>query len=306
MGEEFPVGFTSDFAALNETENDVVSTSGANNLIRRAVNFANTWDVDPMLGPLQNNGGPTLTHALDPSSPALNAGSNLLNLSTDQRGASFSRVVASIADIGAFERQTPTGPTLPGDYNRDNVVNAADYVVWRKTLNSLVEPYAGADGNGNGTVDAADLAVWKQNFGATSSAGAGSSQPPSQSDTSAETPALPPLTILAPNPLAADVSMVHDTLLSRWHNRPRTAGIRVDSIKSPAVNDSAQDAALLAVLADRDWVARPESRKGVLLTTEHDKAATNIAPIHEPTTHFHRLTSKLPTTSSLRPEIVPP
>jgi hypothetical protein len=75
-------------------------------------------------------------------------------------------------------------------------------------------------------------------------------------------------------------------------------------MNSRAVNDSAQDAALLAVLADRNWVARPEFGKGVVVTTEHDNAATNIARINEPTTHFHRLTTKLPTTSSLRPEIV--
>ncbi|MGA9341798.1 MAG: choice-of-anchor Q domain-containing protein, partial [Rhodanobacteraceae bacterium] len=58
---------------------------------------------DPLLLPLADNGGPTLTHALDPSSVALDAGSNPDALVNDQRGAGFARVVGAGADIGAFE-----------------------------------------------------------------------------------------------------------------------------------------------------------------------------------------------------------
>jgi hypothetical protein len=35
-------------------------------------------------------------------------------------------------DIGAFERQ-PIPPAVFGDYNHNGLVDAADYVVWRKT-----------------------------------------------------------------------------------------------------------------------------------------------------------------------------
>ncbi|MFO1020692.1 MAG: choice-of-anchor Q domain-containing protein [Planctomycetales bacterium] len=38
----------------------------------------NTVPIDPLLGPLANNGGPTKTHALLPGSPALNAGKDVL------------------------------------------------------------------------------------------------------------------------------------------------------------------------------------------------------------------------------------
>lgn len=57
--------------------------------------------LDPMLGPLQNNGGPTATHAVLEGSPAINAGSNLPGLETDQRGEP--RVQQGVPDIGAFE-----------------------------------------------------------------------------------------------------------------------------------------------------------------------------------------------------------
>ncbi|MBZ0222214.1 MAG: hypothetical protein K8F35_04220 [Dokdonella sp.] len=56
---------------------------------------------DPMLLALAFNGGPTRTHALAAASPAIDAGSNPLALTIDQRG--YARVVGPGADIGAFE-----------------------------------------------------------------------------------------------------------------------------------------------------------------------------------------------------------
>ncbi len=52
-----------------------------------------------------------------------------------------------------------------GDYNLDQQVDAADYVMWRKAVGSAVDPYSGADGSGNGTVDEADHNVWRASFG---------------------------------------------------------------------------------------------------------------------------------------------
>jgi len=59
--------------------------------------------IDPLLGPLQNNGGPTFTHALLPGSPAVDTGTNALAPATDQRGPGFPRIINGIIDIGAFE-----------------------------------------------------------------------------------------------------------------------------------------------------------------------------------------------------------
>jgi hypothetical protein len=63
------------------------------------------------------------------------------------------------------------GPALPADYNDDNLVDAADYVVWRKTLNQSVAHFSGADGDGDGTIDQDDHGVWRANFGRTLEAG---------------------------------------------------------------------------------------------------------------------------------------
>jgi hypothetical protein len=61
--------------------------------------------LDPRLGPLQDNGGPTQTMALRPDSPALNAADNTNAPVTDQRG--LARMVGGANDIGAYEYQGP-------------------------------------------------------------------------------------------------------------------------------------------------------------------------------------------------------
>lgn len=65
-------------------------------------------NTDPMLGPLQDNGGPTFTCALLPGSPAINAGDPSFTQPPDfdQRGPGFPRVAYGRIDIGAFEVQT--------------------------------------------------------------------------------------------------------------------------------------------------------------------------------------------------------
>jgi len=81
--------------------------AGANNLIvssdAKVALPADTLQVDPLLAPLADNGGPTQTHALAPTSPAIDRGNNVAGLDTDQRGAGFRRSLGSAPDIGAFE-----------------------------------------------------------------------------------------------------------------------------------------------------------------------------------------------------------
>jgi hypothetical protein len=67
-------------------------------------------NTDPMLGPLQDNGGPTFTHDLLAGSHAINAGDpNFVPPPDyDQRGPGYARVRNGRIDIGSFEVQTPT------------------------------------------------------------------------------------------------------------------------------------------------------------------------------------------------------
>jgi hypothetical protein len=61
--------------------------------------------IDPKLGPLADNGGPTQTMALLPGSPAINSGDNTDAPAFDQRGPGYARIVNGIIDIGAFQFQ---------------------------------------------------------------------------------------------------------------------------------------------------------------------------------------------------------
>jgi hypothetical protein len=63
---------------------------------------------------------------------------------------------------------------LPGDYNRDGTVDAADYTVWRDSLGQTGD--LAADGNEDNSVDDDDYLLWRENFGRTEpGSGAGTS-----------------------------------------------------------------------------------------------------------------------------------
>ena len=94
-----------------------MNSNGHNLSSDATCNFNNTGDLnntDPLLGPLQNNGGPTQTEALLAGSPAIDAGNpngctdgsgNLLT--TDQRGRPRpDKEDSNGCDMGAYERQS--------------------------------------------------------------------------------------------------------------------------------------------------------------------------------------------------------
>ena len=128
--------------------------------------------ADAMLGPLADNGGPTFTHALLTGSPAIDAGDPAAVAgmdgvpANDRSGTAYTRVHGGRIDIGALELQ-PTPAIFFGDYNQNGDVDAADYILWRKTLGSSVANYSGADGDGDGVVDQDDYGVWRAHFGQT-------------------------------------------------------------------------------------------------------------------------------------------
>jgi hypothetical protein len=65
---------------------------------------------------------------------------------------------------------------LPGDFNGDDVVDAADYTVWRDNLDTTFDLSGNGDemGGSAGIVDSADYSLWKTHFGETPDAGSGS------------------------------------------------------------------------------------------------------------------------------------
>jgi hypothetical protein len=76
--------------------------------------------------------------------------------------------------LSAAEVEAVRLSTLPlvGDYNNNGLVDAADYVAWRRTLGQSVTAGTGADGNGDGQITQADYDVWRANFGQSAGSGA--------------------------------------------------------------------------------------------------------------------------------------
>lgn len=71
-----------------------------------------TADGDPRLGPLQDNGGKSKTHALLSGSAAIDAGNNTSCLTVDQRG--IQRPEGASCDIGSFELEKGGWFVIPG------------------------------------------------------------------------------------------------------------------------------------------------------------------------------------------------
>ena len=94
---------------VTTSTNNLIGDAGSAGGLTNNVNGNNVgYAVASVLNPtLANNGGPTLTHALVANSPAFNAGLNVNipnGVTTDQRGAGFTRILEGTVDIGAVEQ----------------------------------------------------------------------------------------------------------------------------------------------------------------------------------------------------------
>jgi hypothetical protein len=120
--------------------------------------------TDPGLFPLGLNGGPTFTHALEPDSPALDAGdpgavSGVGNVPEfDQRGGGFDRVLGFI-DVGSFEANlAPVIPFDPADLNQDGFVDGLDLGILLGNWGMNVSPEEG-ELNDTTPVNGLDLGI---------------------------------------------------------------------------------------------------------------------------------------------------
>ncbi len=151
--------------------------------------------IDPLLGPLANNGGPTQTHALLAGSLAIDAGDPAAMAGVgdtpefDQRGMPFARVSAGRIDMGAVELidgdfnddgfytytdiDELVGAIAPGtndttyDLNSDGLVDLTDRDIWLAVAGAANldthDPFLLGDANLDGVVDGQDFIIWNAN-----------------------------------------------------------------------------------------------------------------------------------------------
>ncbi|NOZ39392.1 MAG: hypothetical protein GXP24_04100 [Planctomycetes bacterium] len=168
---ESVAGLTNSFVSLgyNVIGKGLPLALGAFNQIGDQANI-----VDPGLGPLTPiNGGPTATHALLPTSPAINAGDPNAVAgvgdvpANDQRGAGFTRVNIGRIDVGSYESDlSPVLASTAADFDSDGDVDGSDFLAWQRGFGLLVgaTPSDG-DATGDGAVDGDDLTIWETDYG---------------------------------------------------------------------------------------------------------------------------------------------
>jgi hypothetical protein len=94
------------------------------------------------------------------------------DISLDGRFVAFTSNWGDSGRLDVFVLAIPDLPIdLPGDYNHDGIVDAADYSVWRDSLGQSGVGLA-ADGNHNNIIDSGDYSVWTTHFGQVAGSGA--------------------------------------------------------------------------------------------------------------------------------------
>ena len=107
--------FAGNIAPLGPDISGTIHGQSSNNLVQVSTgatfdsgSVGNILDEDPLLGPLTLGSDLTATHALLANSPAIDRGSSLSGIETDQRGEQRNQGIAP--DIGAFETEPTTTP----------------------------------------------------------------------------------------------------------------------------------------------------------------------------------------------------
>jgi hypothetical protein len=125
---------------------------------------------------------------------------------------------------------------LLGDYNGNGVVDAADYVVWRRTFGqSVVVPGSGADGDKSGDIGPADYDIWRTHFGTAAPAMSGSIS-------------------AVPEPYAASLAIVGlGIVLTRFRSRRGVEFLTRHPMETPAT----RPCQIPAWFASRFWCKSP-------------------------------------------------
>jgi Dockerin type I domain len=144
------------------------------------------WDMDPAAGastidswsPVNDTTGDSATIDLirTPVPKTLYDPNHLRTIRVKSTNTKLEIFGTSVSGFGGVRLNAiELNAVIAGDYNKNGVVDAADYLVWRKSDGQTgVTPGSGADGDGNGTINSLDFDFWKARFGNPTGTGSGS------------------------------------------------------------------------------------------------------------------------------------
>jgi N-acetylmuramoyl-L-alanine amidase len=180
--------------------------------------------------------------------------------------ANRAAVIERVFDFFGLEASVPDN----ADFNDDGFVDAADYVVWRKTSGMSVAPGTLGDANHDGQVNNDDFVIWKSQFHTTPPAPGGGA---SAGGGAVVASAIETASVSASSPVPTAVEALSDTNL-----RPaREAAFSV----LPSSIKAARGARRLAELRERIADANPDDTFAVLATLslgeQHDDSEQTCA-----------------------------
>jgi hypothetical protein len=90
---------------------------------------------------------------------------SITNLLLPAAGTYFARITGADDTVQLYQLSLTATEILLGDYNKNGVVDGADYVVWRNMQGQSVTQGTGADGDFDGQITTTDYDVWRSHFG---------------------------------------------------------------------------------------------------------------------------------------------
>jgi hypothetical protein len=101
--------------------------------------------------------GPLTVLAMAPGQTSLGMRHNQVNF--------FEGAIAKVRFTPSVVEPVNFLSVVLGDYDRNGIVEHADYVLWKSTFgNTVSAPGYGADGNFDGLINAADYTVWRDHL----------------------------------------------------------------------------------------------------------------------------------------------
>jgi hypothetical protein len=166
---ESPFTFSFDGYSVTSASGSL-ATAGWTSLQDQAAGGGNWFETSPInsnqLGELKRSGSTSLSQGT-----SFNLGNIFNPAGTRDLVLKFITSGEGTARTGAVDYiATPAG--VPGDYNQNGIVDAADYVFWRNVLGTAAA-LPNRDPGQAGNIGQADYDFWRRNFGKTSGAGSG-------------------------------------------------------------------------------------------------------------------------------------